>query len=86
MSVIGTLKKIFSNYNGQTPSTGKEVEDAFNENFYNVENAINNLVEDVKNNTETIQELSENTSGSSTRISESSGIKYTNYKGVLIEL
>jgi hypothetical protein len=35
------LKKIQSNYNGQTPSTGKEVEDAFNQNFETVENAIN---------------------------------------------
>lgn len=30
---MAEFKKIYSNYNGQTPSTGKEVEDAFNENF-----------------------------------------------------
>ncbi|HCC51131.1 MAG TPA: hypothetical protein DEQ30_03005 [Porphyromonadaceae bacterium] len=34
------LKKIQSSYNGQTPSTGKEVEDAFNRNFETVEKAI----------------------------------------------
>ena len=33
MVTIETLKKIYSDFNGQNPSTGKEVEDAFNENF-----------------------------------------------------
>jgi hypothetical protein len=47
MSVIGILKKIFSNYNGQTPSTGKEIEDAFNDNFEEVKGAITTL-EDIK--------------------------------------
>ncbi|MEA4975743.1 MAG: hypothetical protein VB046_08415 [Paludibacter sp.] len=46
MSVIGTLKKIFSNYNGQTPSTGKEIEDAFNDNFEDVKTAVNKLSDD----------------------------------------
>ncbi|MDO9634194.1 MAG: hypothetical protein Q7J05_04015 [Paludibacter sp.] len=43
MSVIGTLKKIFSNYNGQTPSTGKEIEDAFNDNFTDVKESVNDI-------------------------------------------
>ncbi|MEA4918169.1 hypothetical protein, partial [Proteiniphilum sp.] len=37
---MAELKKIHSNYNGQTPSTGKEVEDAFNENFDTVKDEI----------------------------------------------
>ena len=53
MSVIGTLKKIFSNYNGQTPSTGKEIEDAFNDNFEEVKSAITEL-ESIKIGTESM--------------------------------
>lgn len=37
------LKKIYSSYNGQTPSTGKEVEDAFNENFETVGQGITQI-------------------------------------------
>lgn len=52
MSVIGTLKKIFSNYNGQTPSTGKEIEDAFNDNFEDIKESVNDVderTEDLEN-------------------------------------
>lgn len=49
MSVIGTLKKISSNYNGQTPSTGKEIEDAFNDNFENINGIFNqSFLESIK--------------------------------------
>lgn len=49
MSVIGTLKKIFSNYNGQTPSTGKEIEDAINDNFEDVKDAFSeSFLENIK--------------------------------------
>jgi hypothetical protein len=43
MGTIEMLKKIFSNYNGQTPSTGKQVEDAFNENFETIKELINSI-------------------------------------------
>jgi hypothetical protein len=41
MAIIDTLKKILSSYNGQTPSTGKEVEEAFNQNFETVKQSVN---------------------------------------------
>jgi len=43
MAVINTLKKILSSFNGQTPSTGKEVEDAFNDNFETVRQFVNGI-------------------------------------------
>ena len=47
MAIIDTLKKILSSYNGQTPSTGKEVEDAFNENFETVKESVNSAYDDL---------------------------------------
>jgi hypothetical protein len=47
MAIIDTLKKIFSNYNGQTPSDGKQVEDAFNENFETVKQSVNSAYDEI---------------------------------------
>jgi hypothetical protein len=47
MAIIDTLKKIFSSYNGQTPSTGKEVEDAFNENFETIKESVNSAYDGI---------------------------------------
>ena len=43
MALLITLKKILSNYNGQTPSTGKEVEEAFNDNFEIIKNYMDDV-------------------------------------------
>lgn len=76
---MSELKKISSNFNGQTPSTGKEVEDAFNDN-------VDQISEKFESIDQSIQELSENIPGYSTEISLTSGIRYTIINGVKIEL
>lgn len=76
---MSELKKISSSFNGQTPSTGKEVEDAFNEN-------VDQISEKFESIDQSIKELSENIPGYSTEISLTSGIRYTIINGVKIEL
>ncbi|WP_352422282.1 hypothetical protein [Proteiniphilum sp.] len=51
---MAELKKIYSNYNGQTPSTGKEVEDAFNENFETLNENLVQLAGEVSANEDLI--------------------------------
>lgn len=47
MAIIDTLFQIASSFNDQLPSTGKDIEDAFNQNFEKVKQSVNNLEEQI---------------------------------------